>query len=94
MRWLSINAIEQKDTEKYTQMSLLKNTFITWIIKYREKQTWSRPAGLHLFLKRDSNTVVFLYIYTYTYTQAYTYTGFNQKVWEDDVLEEFGKIRT
>ena len=33
------------------QMTSLKNKFLTWIIGYREKQTWDRPTGLQLFKK-------------------------------------------
>ena len=30
----------------------LKSKFVTWMIGYREKQTWNRPAGLQVFKKR------------------------------------------
>ena len=42
---------------KYMQMTSLKNKFITWVIGYREKQTWNRPAGLHLL--KEAATQVF-----------------------------------
>ena len=49
MRQLAINAIEWKDTEKYMQTTSLKIKFITWIIGYKEKQIWNKPAGLPIF---------------------------------------------
>ena len=42
---------------KYMQMTSLKNKFITWVIGYREKQTWNRPADLQFF--KETLTQVF-----------------------------------